>query len=224
VHYAALRYVIEGDNGLEGAAWQVAVVIAYRADRHTGDCFASVRSLARSARLARSTVEQALTRLRKSGVVAVVLEPSGRRSTCYRIVGFDPPPSVPPIGTQRLRSVPPAGPLQRPSVPIPGEQPNSVVSRSTTRSVPIHDPVVSRFRGVVYKEGREELEGVKGNNGAAPPSPPAQDAADSAAPQAEPHRCRHRNDPDTCGLCSDAVGASPPRAALDELLGRKDSR
>lgn len=56
--------------------------------------------------------------------------------------------------------------------------------------------------------------GVRGE-GVAPPSPsPSGD--DSATPTGT--RCRHRNDPATCGACSNPTPAMPPRAALAAAL------
>ena len=212
MNYAALRYAIE-QAPVEGAAWQVLVVIAYRADRHSGESYGSVRTLAREARVSRSTVERVLTDLLRRGMVAIVLAGSGRRAACYAVVGHLSSGTT--IGTQGAPSVPTTGTDGPSRVPTIGTQPESVVSRSEPRSVPMGQPVVSRWEGQPYKEGREELEGLKG--AADTPSP------NGAVGRSDPDRCRHRNDPATCAICSDVSGVAPSssvRSRLDQALGR----
>jgi hypothetical protein len=156
VNYAALRYVLQGDfpwreqRGQGKAAWSVAVVIAYHADKESGLCFAAVRTLGHEARCARSTVEGVLLDMLDAKVLELVIEGSGRRAHCYRIIGH-------------LDS----------SVPITGtEHAGVVVSRSEPRSVPISDAwaaVVSRS-GRPPIGGRElqgRVEGARGSGSAA---------------------------------------------------------
>ena len=197
MNYAAMRYVAD-ECQVRGAGRAILHVIAYRADRVTGDAYASVRSLAASAGIARSTVEEWLPRLIDDGHLAVVLEGSGRRSTCYRVIGHLDC-SVPATGTH--------SPVDNSSsVPAVGTDTRPVVSRSTDASVPIQPSVVSRYTGSLYKEGREELEGKNGRVEPAAPPPPSPSGAAVAADE---------QDRDPRELIAEAVLAIDPGAIQD---------
>jgi len=140
VNYAALRYVIERCSA-KGAAWAVLVVIAYRADRDTGECYVSRRRLAKEARVSTATVHRVLGELFDVGELAIVLSGSGRRATCYRIVVYDGP----------------SGSVSEP-------QAKPVVAHLAQRSGSPDGPVVAHL-GEASIGGREEREGVEGARG-----------------------------------------------------------
>jgi hypothetical protein len=137
VNYRAFRYVAE-DCKVEDAGRAILWAIAYHADKQTGECWASQRTLARNAGVARSTVELLLRKLREAGELALVLEGSGTRMDCWRIVGHED------------ASGPMAGPLAE-----------GVVDRSEPASGPIGPAVVDRSAGAPIGR-REEQEGVEG--------------------------------------------------------------
>lgn len=139
MNHAALRYVIE-QSPTTGAAWQVLVVIAYRADRHTGECYASRRRLATEARLSTSTIHQALDELLRRGEIEILLTGTGRRSTTYRIT--------------------------IPSDSLTEPKANGVVARFGDRSGSVATPVVARSASSSIG-GREELEGFEGQSASA---------------------------------------------------------
>jgi hypothetical protein len=168
VNYDALKYVNE-ECRVKGAGRALLHAIAYRAHPDTGECFAAERKLAHAAGVAKSTAEAWLTKLVDLGELAVVLDGSGRRSTCYRIVAhLDPSDST----TESLDASGPTTGAQA-SAPATGARESdreAVVPRSATRSAPIREAVVPRSAGA-YIAGREELEGLKGGGAAAAPSP-----------------------------------------------------
>lgn len=84
MNYEATRHAIE-DSPATGAAWAVLVVIAYHADRRTGECYASRRRLATKARISTSTLHHALRQLLAAGQIEIVVGGTGRRSTSYRV-------------------------------------------------------------------------------------------------------------------------------------------
>jgi hypothetical protein len=85
MNYPAMRWAVE-ECRLEGAPKPILFVIAYRADRDTGECWAGQRRIAREAGIARSTVQLWLPRLVGMGVLELVEEGSGPRADCYRIL------------------------------------------------------------------------------------------------------------------------------------------
>jgi len=141
LNHAALRYVVEVSPST-GAAWQLLMVIAYRADKTTGECYASRRRLAAEARISTSTIHQALEELLASGELEILVTGAGRRATTYRITH--------------------SGSLTEPN-------PNGVVARFGGRSGSVDQPVVARSPDGSI-EGREEQEGIEGRaRDAAPP-------------------------------------------------------
>jgi hypothetical protein len=85
MNYPAMRWAVEGCQ-LEGAAKPILFVIAYRADRDTGECWAGQRRIAREAGVDPKTVERVIPRLVKDGVLEVVERSRGPKPNCYRIV------------------------------------------------------------------------------------------------------------------------------------------
>jgi hypothetical protein len=184
---------------VEGPGRAILFVLAFRADRHTGEACVGMTRLARESGTSLRTVTRQLPALIDGGHVEIVLMGSGRRATTYRVV------------TEPRSSV--TGDIQSNGLVV-SERPMSerhhkpVVVPSESRSSVTREPVaVSLSPSLIRKEGKNEgLEGSNANRGATP-SPSAQDADDSAP---QPTRCRHRNNPDTCGVCSGAVGVAPP--------------
>lgn len=162
MNYAALRYVVEQAR-VDGAAWQVLVVIAYRADKHTGQAPISRRRLATEARVSTGTVHYVLDDLIGRGVLEVVIEGSGRRSMIYRIV-------VPHDASGSTVEPKPESPVE-PLQPVDNSVDNivdntvdnSVVAQSESRSGSTDRPVVAQWAGrpIGRRENRrEDLEGT----------------------------------------------------------------
>lgn len=165
MNYAALRYVVEQAR-VDGAAWQVLVVIAYRADKHTGEAPISRRRLAAEARVSTGTVHYVLDDLICRGLLEVVIEGSGRRSMIYRIIV----PANSSGSTTEPKPESPSEPLQAVD--------NSVVAQSESRSGSTDRTVVAQWAGrpIGRRENRrEDLEGTS----AAAPTAPADSTADA---------------------------------------------
>lgn len=84
MNYPALRWAVE-ECRLEGAAKPILFVIAYRADRDTGECWAGQRRIAREAGVDPKTVERTIPRLLADGVLELVERSRGPKPNCYRI-------------------------------------------------------------------------------------------------------------------------------------------
>jgi hypothetical protein len=80
-------------------------------------------------------------------------------------------------------------------------EPEGQLSVTTPPRDPSPDPAASPSRV------------ASGDRSAAEPSDPS-----LATTNGRP--CRHHNDSATCAICSDAPGSPPPKAALDQALGR----
>lgn len=192
MNYAAMRYVVE-EGRLTGAAHSILLAIAYRADRQTGECYLSKRRLAVEAGVSLTTVKRVISHLVEGGHLAVIIDGSGRRSTCYQVIHrsttdpLDPPVEGPPR--------PPSG---------------IVVGPSENGSGSIGAPVVGPWWALyIRKEGKNE-----GKNGraepAAPPSPapsPSGAATDSASEE---------QGPDPRELMAKAVLSFDPGAVQDD--------
>ncbi len=132
-----MRYLTEGSCPVEGAAWQVCAVIAWHADKTTGDAYISRRNIAIQARLSTGTVHAVLLDLVDRGVLEIVVAGTGRRAMTYRVV------------TQS-----------------PSRKADPVVAQSTDRSGSVGQPVVAQLTGPSIG-GREEQEGIEGRAGGA---------------------------------------------------------
>jgi len=207
LNYAAMRHVVEVCR-VEGPGRAILFVLAYRADRHTGEACVGMTRLARESGVSYRTVARQISALIDGGHVGIVLAGSGRRATTYQVL-TDPRSSVTGNVQGNGLAVSPGPVSERHSKPV--------VVPSGFRSSVTREPVAVSQSPSSYKEGRVKEEGFEG--GAATPSPSAQDTDDSAAPR-PPTRCRHRNDPATCGACSDPSPAMPPRDALAAALGQ----
>lgn len=138
MNYAAMRYLTQGGCPVEGAAWQVVAVIAWHADKTTGEAYVSRRTIAIEARLSTGTVHMVLTDLIDRGVLEIVVAGAGRRAMTYRIA---------------------CGSVAEP-------QANGVVAQSTDRSGSVDPPVVAQSTGSIYR-WKGEPEGFEGQNAAA---------------------------------------------------------
>lgn len=192
MNYAALRHVVEA-CGVEGPGRAILFVIAYRADRHTGEAWVSLRRLAAEAGVDYATVKRQLPALMESGHLARVLRGTGRRSSCYQIIASG-------------RSVSPNG------YPVVGADSAGadsahydVVGAESSRSGRTGGSVVGAHSTPPYRKEGKSIEGFEGGGASPSPSP----VGDASAPL-DQTRCRHRNDPDTCGVCSGATGVPPP--------------
>jgi hypothetical protein len=68
-----MRWAVE-DCQLDGAAKPILFVIAYRANRDTGECWAGQRRIAREAGVTRTHVQRVMADLIRTGVLEVVGE------------------------------------------------------------------------------------------------------------------------------------------------------
>jgi Helix-turn-helix domain len=80
VNYPAMRYVASDDCKVKGPGRAVLWVIAYHADRDTGECWVGQRRLARESGFARSTVQRALDELFSGGVLEYVEDHRGPKA------------------------------------------------------------------------------------------------------------------------------------------------
>ena len=79
-----MRWAVEGCQ-LDGAAKPILFVIAYRADRDTGECWAGQRRIAREAGVSRVHVQRVMAELVDIGVLEVVENGSGTKPRIVRI-------------------------------------------------------------------------------------------------------------------------------------------
>lgn len=79
-----MRWAVEGCQ-LDGAAKPILFVIAYRADRDTGECWAGQRRIAREAGVSRTHVQRVMAELVDIGVLEVVENGSGTTPRIVRI-------------------------------------------------------------------------------------------------------------------------------------------
>ena len=85
MNYPAMRWVASEDCGVKGPARALLWVIAYHADRDTGECWVGQRRLARESGLARATVQRALDKLFGDFVLEPVEGHRGPQPERYRI-------------------------------------------------------------------------------------------------------------------------------------------
>lgn len=163
VHYPSMRYVIERYPG-KSPAWNLLIVIAYRADRETGECFASRRRLAAEARVSTATVHRVLGKLIDVGELGISLSGSGRRSTSYYIPAAVVAHSGEPLAV---------GVAAQHGEPLAV----GVVAHFADRSGSPDGGVVAHL-GESPNRGKGKTEGFEGGAGAAPP--------DGGAPRSTP--------------------------------------
>jgi Helix-turn-helix domain len=84
MNYSAMRWAVE-ECQLDGAAKPILFVIAYRADRDTGECWAGQRRIAREAGVTRTHVQRVEAKLIRLGILEVVEQGSGTRPRIIRI-------------------------------------------------------------------------------------------------------------------------------------------
>jgi hypothetical protein len=84
MNYPAMRWAVE-DCRREGAAKPILFVIAYRADRDTGECWMGQRRIAREAGVDPKTVERVIPELLAAGDLELVERSRGPKPNCYRI-------------------------------------------------------------------------------------------------------------------------------------------
>lgn len=85
MNYPAMRYVASDDCTVKGPGRAVLWVIAYHADRDTGECWVGQRRLARESGFARSTVQRALDELYAAGVLEWIEDHQGPKPDRYQI-------------------------------------------------------------------------------------------------------------------------------------------
>jgi hypothetical protein len=94
--------------------------------------------------------------------------------------------------------------------------------RNRTPLRPVHDSRTPTPKDRITSGSSSPSGGAR--SGPPPQSPPVATPSPSPSGDASatehPKRCRHRNDPTTCGICSDAATAPPPRADLERILRR----
>jgi DNA-binding transcriptional regulator LsrR (DeoR family) len=79
-----MRWAVE-ECQEEGAAKPILFVIAYRADRDTGECWAGQRRIAKEAGVTRTHVQRVMAKLVRDGILKVVEEGSGTTPRIVRI-------------------------------------------------------------------------------------------------------------------------------------------
>jgi Helix-turn-helix domain len=84
MNYPAMRWAVE-ECQLDGAAKPILFVIAYRADRDTGECWAGQRRIAREAGVTRTHVQRKMAELIDIGILEVVEQGSGTTPRIVRI-------------------------------------------------------------------------------------------------------------------------------------------
>jgi hypothetical protein len=137
----------------EGATRLVLVVIAYHADRITGESYASHRRLAAEARVSSSTIYLALRELLGLGEVELLVTGVGRRANTYRVRC-----SASAVESQPTPVVTPPSRHYR---PVDNPVDNSVVPRSPERSASMVPPVVPRSWDTPIRKRTEELERIE---------------------------------------------------------------
>jgi len=80
-----MRYVASDECKVKGPGRAVLWVIAYHADRDTGECWVGQRRLARESGFARSTVQRVLDELYASGVLEWIEDHQGPKPDRYQI-------------------------------------------------------------------------------------------------------------------------------------------
>lgn len=176
MNYEALRWVIE-QAPVSGAAWQILTVIAYRADRSTGECYLARRTLAAEARVSTGTVHRILEELIGAGILELVIVGSGRRSNTYRINTTASGSMAEP---QKLSTGLSTGNRSE-SMAEPQE---SVVAQSASRSGSIRGPVVAQPARSPYRnEGKTEGKSFEGQPTVVTQEPAAALAPTGAAAQ-----------------------------------------
>jgi hypothetical protein len=148
----------------EGAARLVLVVIAYHADRFTGESYASRRLLAEEANVSKSTVHLALEELLGLGEIEIVVVGVGRRANIYRVLCSDS--TIDPL--RPLPSDSTFDPLEPVDKPVD----NSVVGRSADRSGSMGPSVVGRSARSPIRNRTEEQERFEPESAGAPIAPP----------------------------------------------------
>jgi hypothetical protein len=84
MNYPAMRWAVE-ECQLDGAAKPILFVIAYRADRDTGECWAGQRRIAKEAGVTRTHVQRVMAKLVRDGILEVVEQGSGTTPRIVRI-------------------------------------------------------------------------------------------------------------------------------------------
>jgi hypothetical protein len=85
VNYPAMRWVASEDCTVKGPGRAILWVIAYHADRDTGECWVGQRRLARESGLARATVQRALDKLFADGLLEPIEDHQGPKPERYMI-------------------------------------------------------------------------------------------------------------------------------------------
>jgi hypothetical protein len=141
----AIRDVLKRSR-TEGAARLVLLVIAYHADRTTGESYASRKLLATEANVSTSTVHLALQELLNRGEIEISMTGGGRRSSTYRVLCSD--------STIELLEPPVATRLSSHYEPVD----NSVATRSTDRSDSMDPPVATRSAASPIRKEPKNIE------------------------------------------------------------------
>jgi Helix-turn-helix domain len=85
VNYPAMRYVASEDCNVKGPGRAILWVIAFHADRDSGECWVGQRRLARESGFARSTVQRALDELFGDGILEFIEDHRGPKADRYQI-------------------------------------------------------------------------------------------------------------------------------------------
>jgi hypothetical protein len=158
-----MRFVAEVCT-VQGAGRALLWAIAYHADRETGECWTALRKLAAQAGISYTTAKYAKPELLKLGYLELVVEGSGRRPACLRILcsGLTTGP----------QGGPPSGSATDPLPPVDNPVDNVVVGQSERRSGPIGHSVVGQIGGSPYRNEGKDIEGFEGESAGASSAPP----------------------------------------------------
>lgn len=162
MNYPAMRWVASEDCQVKGPGRALLWVVAYHADRDTGECWVGQRRLAREAGLARSTVQVALDRLFADGVLEWIEDSRGPKPERFQIapgwVEGEASASGVVEGHASAAHLVEGQASIAPSGPAPGPQAihgNFLVDRSAAASGPAGGPaapLVDRFTEVTGPE------------------------------------------------------------------------
>jgi hypothetical protein len=213
MNYPALHYVLEDCPLKDGPMWRALLVLAYHADKTTGEAWPGNRVIAREGRMSTSTVGPTLQKLLDQGYIARIIAGSGTRADRWQIIAHLPATDSPLSESQDPPATdsPKAESQGLPATDSPKSesQAEGLVTRSAAASDSIPGELPTRFGGSPIgsrrEERREELEGLA----------PAPVAADSPAiavggDSADGNGDRHGR------------GKSAARALIEELkLGRE---
>jgi hypothetical protein len=159
VNYPALRYAID-ECTLPSSGRHLLTVMAYRADRDSGCCWASSRHLAQRTGLDRKTVRHWLNKLVACSELEIVEKGAGARPTMYLLTSASGGVSHPPVVGESVTHYASDGELVGESTPASGGIGQVLVGELVPASggVPTSGPAQTPDKGFKVTS----LEGIEG--------------------------------------------------------------